>query len=94
MKEFYCKGKKGFCDKRVCENCEHFNNEGGEYRELPQTEYDRIHAMNQEELGKFLCSLMNSDNCYNNCPARDYCYHGHNGMEEYLSSSVKEEEEE
>lgn len=32
MERFYCNGKKGFCDISVCpDNCEFYNNEGGQY---------------------------------------------------------------
>lgn len=57
----------------------------------PMTNADRIQTMSQKELGKFLCSLMNADDCDTRCPAREYCSHGHNGMEEYLSRPVKED---
>lgn len=94
MKTFYCNGKKGFCDCTiVCKDCEFFDNKGGEYKDKPQTEYDRIRTMDKKELGKFLCSLMNADDCYTRCPAQEYCSHGHNGMEEYLSRPVKEEDD-
>lgn len=54
------------------------------------TEYERIQAMSPKELGKFLCSLMSADECYDRCPAREYCRPGHNGMEKYLSRPAKE----
>lgn len=38
MRRFYCNGKRGFCDAddNECEHCEFRNDEGGEYREVPE----------------------------------------------------------
>ena len=38
MRKFYCNGKRGFCDAgdNECDNCEFVNNEGGEFREVPE----------------------------------------------------------
>ena len=40
MKKFYCNGKKGFCDSHLdCgERCQHFNGEGGEEREVDESQ--------------------------------------------------------
>lgn len=35
MKKFYCNGKHGFCDHKVCHgDCEFYNDKGGEYVEV------------------------------------------------------------
>lgn len=92
MKDFYCNGKKGICNEEKCpESCEFYDGTGGKYEEKPQTEYERIRTMDLLDLGLFLCNLMNSDDCQSRCPAREYCYHGHNGMADYLSRPAKEE---
>ena len=55
MKKFLCNGKKGFChDNDTCANCEFFDNSGGEYRDVPLTNADRIRAMSDEELAELL----------------------------------------
>ena len=51
MKRFWCNGKKGFCDIRICpDDCEHIDGSGGEEREtdeLPHnpTDIDEICAL-------------------------------------------------
>lgn len=37
-----------------CSDCNLFDNSGGEYRDLPTTNADRIRAMSDEELADFL----------------------------------------
>ena len=51
MKKFFCYGKKDFCENtELCIECPHFVGAGGEYREAPMTNADRIRAMSDEEL--------------------------------------------
>ena len=52
MKKFYCNGKKDFCEDhdRCSTNCRYFDCSGGEYREVPMTNADRIRAMSDEEM--------------------------------------------
>ena len=51
MKKFFCYGKKDFCENaHLCIECPHFTDDGGEYREAPMTNADRIRAMSDEEL--------------------------------------------
>ena len=55
---------------------------------------DRIRAMNDEEMAKFLCDFR-SDNydehpC-NGCVATTYCHTGYNGMIDWLQQPVEEE---
>lgn len=59
MKKFYCNGKKDFCEDhdRCSKNCRYFDCSGGEYREVPMTNADRIRAMRYEELAEFLSSI-------------------------------------
>lgn len=59
--------------------------------EKQQTEQERIQTMSRKELARFLCSLMDADDCNDKCPARNYCWANHNGMEEYLSRPAEEE---
>lgn len=88
----YCNGKKGFCSKEVCDSsCEHHDGSGARCVKQ-QTNAERIRTMTDADLGFFLCSLMNADDCYNRCPAREYCRSGHNGMGEYLRRPAKENE--
>ena len=67
---FYCNGKKGVCDRdSLCNNCEHFDNTGGR-RTL--TNADRIRAMSDEELCKFLGEYKFCDICEEGCDACTY----------------------
>lgn len=51
MKKFFCFGKKDFCENTdLCIECPHFAAAGGEYRESPMTNADRIRSMSDEEL--------------------------------------------
>lgn len=55
MKKFFCFGKKDFCENTdLCIECPHFADSGGEYRESPMTNADRIRSMSDEELAEFL----------------------------------------
>lgn len=50
------------------------------------TNADRIRAMTDEELTAFLCDLRTNgtyDGC-DNCPAYDFCEHGHTGFIDWL----------
>lgn len=54
---FYCNGKKGICDLDGCpDGCAFFDNSGGHEIEekKPMTNGDRIRAMTDEELAKFI----------------------------------------
>ena len=55
------------------------------YRMEPMTNADRIRAMSDEELAKFLCSFQRGGigGCYG-CIAEDYCHFGYSGMIDYL----------
>ena len=60
MKKFFCYGKKDFCENtELCIECPHFVGAGGEYREAPMTNADRIRAMSDEDLARFLASVEN-----------------------------------
>ena len=61
-----------------------------EYEPKKMTNADRIRAMSDRELSKYLCSLMTADNCWTTCPASQFCYKGHTGMQEWLKLPVKE----
>ena len=56
MKKFFCFGKKDFCENTdLCIECPHFAGAGGEYREAPMTNADRI--MTIEEKAEFLSRI-------------------------------------
>ena len=68
MEKFFCNGKKDFCDERLCkDNCEFYDGSGGENVER-KTNADRIRAMSDEELAKWLllfvrsCGAVNGNN--------------------------------
>lgn len=56
MKKFYCNGKKDFCEDhdRCSKNCRYFDCSGGEYREVPMTNADRIRAMSDVEIADWV----------------------------------------
>lgn len=55
---------------------------------------DRIRAMSNEELSKFLCEFRSCDSdgypC-SGCKAERYCHTGHNGMEDWLQMPAEED---
>lgn len=59
------------------------------------TNADRIRAMSDEELSKFLCEFRSCDSdgypC-SGCKAERYCYAGHTGMEDWLQQPAEEED--
>lgn len=59
------------------------------------TNADRIRAMSNEELSKFLCEFRSCDSdgypC-SGCKAERYCYAGHTGMEDWLQQPAEEED--
>ena len=42
MERFWCNGKEGFCDKEKCDNCNWFNDSGGELKESSNPYWERI----------------------------------------------------
>lgn len=83
MKKFFCYGKKGYCDNDGhCDGCGFVDNSGGEYREVPITNGDRIRAMSDEELAEFISGIADmGETLYrlpfthmfcNNCPKPEY----------------------
>lgn len=58
------------------------------------TNADRIRAMSDEELAKFLCEFRSCDSdrypC-SGCKAESYCRAGHNGMEDWLQMPAEED---
>lgn len=58
MKKFFCFGKKYFCENTdLCIECPYFAGAGGEYRDAPMTNADRINSMTIEEKAEFLSSI-------------------------------------
>lgn len=56
MEKYFCFGKKDFCTFLECdEKCPFYDGSGGDYREAPMTNADRIRAMSDEELATLLC---------------------------------------
>lgn len=53
---------------------------------------DRIRAMSDEELAKFLCDFRSDfgEGC-SGCVAEEYCYSGHTGMIDWLNQPAKED---
>lgn len=62
---------------------------------VPMTNAERIRAMSDEELAKFLCEFRSCDSdgypC-SGCKAERYCYAGHTGMEDWLQQPAEEED--
>lgn len=58
------------------------------------TNADRIRAMSDEELAKFLCNFRSCDSSEhpcNGCKAEPHCHTGHNGMEDWLQMPAEED---
>ncbi len=56
---------------------------------------DRIRAMSDEELAKFLCNFRSCDSSEhpcNGCKAEPHCHTGHNGMIDWLQQPAEEED--
>ena len=64
-----------------------------DYISVP-TNADRIRAMSNEELSKFLCEFRSCDSdgypC-SGCKAERYCYAGHTGTEDWLQQLAEED---
>lgn len=61
---------------------------------VPMTNADRIRAMSDEELAKFLCNFRSCDSSKhpcNGCIAESYCYTGHTGMIDWLCQPAEED---
>lgn len=52
------------------------------------TNREKLNAMTNEELSKFLCGLMNADDC-DTCPAQEYCKIGRNGFLAWLKADTE-----
>ena len=60
MKKYFCYGKKDFCTSFACDKgvgCAHYDGSGGEDRDAPMTNADRINSMTIEEKADFLSSI-------------------------------------
>lgn len=57
------------------------------------TNADKIRSMTDEELGKWICSIMSSDCCRWTCPARHMCGLNDNGLVKWLKQPAEEEKE-
>ena len=55
------------------------------------TNFERIKAMDVEEIAKYLCHMMTAECCYISCPARYECAANDNGMVRFLESEVQDE---
>ena len=56
----------------------------------PQTNADRIRAMSDEELAKWLCSILTAECCDRSCPARYMCDFNDNGLIKWLKQPAEE----
>lgn len=57
------------------------------------TNADRIRAMSDEELAKFLCDFRSCDSALHpcdGCKAEPYCHTGHSGMIDWLRQPAEE----
>ena len=76
--------------KEYCEGypevCEHWT------PKKPMTNGDRIRAMSDEELAKFLCRLIPGDACSLKCPANDMCRPNRNGLIAWMNEPYKEDD--
>lgn len=64
-----------------------------DYISVP-TNADRIRAMSDEELAKFLCNFRSCDSSEhpcNGCKAEPHCHTGHNGMINWLQQPAEED---
>lgn len=59
------------------------------YNAPPPTNADRIRAMSDEELAKWLCSISTAECCDRSCPARDMCDLGENGLIKWLKQPAE-----
>ena len=65
-----------------------------EQKKRVRTNADRIRAMSDEELAKFLCNFRSCDSSEhpcNGCQAEPYCMIGHNGMIDWLQQPAEED---
>ena len=53
------------------------------------TNGDKIRSMTDEELQKWLCSIMTAECCDRSCPGRDMCMPGHKGLYDWLKQEVQ-----
>lgn len=52
------------------------------------TNGDKIRSMTDEELQKWLCSIMTEECCDMSCPGRDMCTFGHNGLYDWMKQEA------
>ena len=55
-----------------------------------KTNADRIRSMSDEEIAKWICSIMTAECCDQRCPGRDICNPGSNGLVKWMKQPVKE----
>lgn len=90
MKKFFCNGKKGFChDNDNCANCEFCDNSGGEYKEVPLTNADRIRAMSDEEMA-IMFAMLKADLTRLDRPVRQFSGRDANDNYDWLQQPPEE----
>ena len=55
MEQFYCNGKKGYCDCQIiCQDCDYFDNSGGEYVDVEDKNpyWERICKLSERQRAK------------------------------------------
>lgn len=60
------------------------------YSAVPMTNADRIRAMSDDELAKWICSIMTAECCDQRCPGRDICTFGDNGLIKWMKQPADE----
>ena len=87
--------KNNFPD--ICIECKFIEVNGekqpSNWKPLPMTNADRIRAMSDEELAKWLCGISTAECCDRSCPARDMCDIGDNGMIKWLKQPAEVDHE-
>lgn len=83
----------------ICHNCKKYydclSGSGltwpcGAYQPKTITNADRIRAMTDEELAKWLCSIMTAECCDTSCPGRETCSKGHTGLLDWIKQPAGE----
>lgn len=62
--------------------------DGGTMGVTTMTNGDKIRSMTDEELAKWMCSVMTVECCDCTCPGRDVCTK-HNGLDKWMKREMK-----
>ena len=76
----------GLCSRCADKNCIGFYSKLTECEDFkPETNADKVRAMSDEELAKFLCATVNCGTCR----AQEFCRTGHNGWLDWLKQEAE-----